>query len=66
VNEELKQTINFWSDPMIKVKEVNDTCERCLIAECKERIAPPVAAEEKNKFDSTKIALDKLINEMQN
>ena len=66
VNEELKQTIKFWNDPKIRIKEVNDTCERCLIADCKERIAPPVAAEDKTKFDKIKTALEKLVNEMQN
>ena len=66
VNEELEQTIKFWNDPKIRIKEVNDTCERCLIADCKERIAPPVAAEDKTKFDNIKTALEKLMNEMQN
>ena len=66
VNKELKQNIKFWDDPKIRIKEVNDTCERCLIADCKERIAPPVAAEDKTKFDKTKTALEKLVNEMQN
>ena len=66
VNEELRQTIEFWNDPKIKIKEVNDTCERCLISDCKERIAPPFAAEDKTKFDNIKTALEKLINEMQN
>jgi transcriptional regulator with XRE-family HTH domain len=66
VNYELKQTIKFWNDPKIGIKEVNDTCERCLIADCKERIAPPVAADEKTKFDKIKTALEKLMNEIQN
>ena len=66
VNEELKQTIKFWNDPKIRVKEVNDTCERCLISNCKERIAPPVAAEEKTKYDNIKTALEKLMKELQN
>jgi XRE family transcriptional regulator, fatty acid utilization regulator len=66
VNEELKQTIKFWNDPKIRVKEVNDTCERCLISNCKERIAPPVAAEEKMKYDNIKTALEKLMKELQN
>ncbi len=66
VNEDLKQTIKFWNDPKIKIKEVNDTCERCLISDCKERVALPVVAEEKTKFDNVKIALEKLMKEMQN
>lgn len=64
VNNELKKIINFWNDPKIKIKEVNDTCERCLIADCKERVAPPVAAEEINKLNNINTTIKKLINEM--
>jgi transcriptional regulator with XRE-family HTH domain/Zn-dependent peptidase ImmA (M78 family) len=66
VNEELKQNIKFWNDPKIRIKEVNDTCERCLISDCKERIASPVAAEDKTKINNIKTAIEKLMNEMQN
>lgn len=66
VNEELKQTIKFWNDPKIRIKEVNDTCERCLISDCNERIAPPFAAEHETKFNNIKAAIEKLTNEMQN
>jgi transcriptional regulator with XRE-family HTH domain len=65
VNEELKQSIKFWNDPKIRIKEVNDTCERCSIADCKVRIAPPIAAEDKTKIDKIKTALEKLTNEIQ-
>ena len=64
VNEELKQIIKFWNDPKIRIKEVNDTCERCLISDCKERIAPPIAAEDKTKFDNIKTAIEKLMGEI--
>jgi transcriptional regulator with XRE-family HTH domain len=66
VNEELKQTVEFWNDPKIRIKDVNDTCERCLINDCKERITPPFAADDNTKFDKIKTALEKLITEMQN
>jgi len=66
VNEELKQTIKFWNDPKIRIKEVTDTCERCLISDCSERIAPPFAAEDETKFNNIKAAIEKLTNEMQN
>jgi hypothetical protein len=64
VNDELKQIVKFWNDPKIKIKEVNDTCERCLIADCKERVAPPVAAEEINKLNNINTTIKKIINEM--
>lgn len=66
VNDDLKQTVKFWNDPKIKIIEVNDTCERCLINECNERVASAVAAEEKIKSDNIKTALEKLMNEMKN
>ncbi len=45
VDDTLKQKINFWNDSSVPRKIVNDTCEKCTLTECKERIAPPVAAE---------------------
>jgi len=65
VNDKLKQIIKFWNDPKIKVKVVNDTCERCVIADCKERVAPPIAAEEISKLNNIKTTIKKLTAEMQ-
>ncbi|GBD87375.1 helix-turn-helix protein [bacterium BMS3Abin03] len=65
INDEFKERIRFWNDKNVLVKIVNDTCERCLIKDCKERVANPVAAEKQTKYKNMRTALDKLLNEMQ-
>lgn len=44
VDSALIEKVKFLNDPQIPVKEVNQTCERCPLAEseCAERTAPPV------------------------
>jgi hypothetical protein len=48
VDEALRQRAKFLADPAISPKEVNTTCERCPIADCAERAAPPSVVEAKN------------------
>ncbi len=64
VNDELKKTIKFWNDNNIKTVEVNDTCERCPLKDCKERVAQPTVATRKQKDDTMRSELNKLIKEM--
>jgi predicted transcriptional regulator len=49
VDAALRNTIRFLDDPAIAAREVNNTCERCPIATCLERAAPPTVIEQKNK-----------------
>ncbi len=60
IDEALKQKIKFWSDPKIPVRIVNDTCEKCTIKNCKERVAPPTSAEKIEKSIRLENALKKL------
>ena len=64
INDEFKKRINFWNDQKIPLKIVNDTCEKCVISDCKERVASPIAAEQNIKYTNTKAALEKLIDEI--
>jgi XRE family transcriptional regulator, fatty acid utilization regulator len=64
INEEFKSRINFWNDQNVPLKVVNDTCEKCSIIDCKERVASPTVAEQQIKYTNTKVALEKLINEI--
>ena len=41
IDDSLIKIIKFLSDPLIPVKIVNDTCERCKITDCNERTASP-------------------------
>ncbi len=62
LNDELKNKINFWNDPTIPVKVVNDTCERCHLADCKERVAPPVMYEKNLQLEKLWQDIRKLIS----
>ena len=50
VDDSLSQKIKFVYDPEIPVTVVNDTCERCKIQGCKERVALPTSAEKMEKY----------------
>lgn len=62
VNEELKSKISFWNDPAIPVKEVSQTCERCPITDCAERVASPTIVEQKRKQNRLEEALERLLD----
>lgn len=49
INKQLKKKIAFLDDPKIKKQMVGNTCERCAIADCKERIVAPKILEKVNK-----------------
>lgn len=54
LSDAFKSAVHFWDDRAIPRATVNDTCERCSIADCAERAAPPsildgVAARERRK-----------------
>lgn len=59
-DDELKQRIAFWNDADIPFETVNDTCEMCKIAECKERTAPPTAIEKLEHMQKVEAILLKL------
>ena len=60
VDDTLKEKIKFWNDPAIESKIVNDTCEKCSINDCKERVASPVSAGKSEKLANLGKALKKL------
>jgi XRE family transcriptional regulator, fatty acid utilization regulator len=41
IDAKLKAVINFVNDPTISKKQVNQTCERCNMKDCAERVAEP-------------------------
>ena len=49
VNRQLKNKVAFVADENIKTLDVGVTCERCAIANCKERKAPPIELEKVEK-----------------
>lgn len=63
VTEDLKRKIKFWNDSAIPVKEVSQTCERCPIADCAERVASPIVVEQEKRQKRLEAALERLMSE---
>jgi hypothetical protein len=49
LDAEAKAAIRFWNDPAIPKITVNVTCQRCALADCSERAAPPTAVERREQ-----------------
>lgn len=62
LDEHTRKTLRFLDDPSIPFREVNETCERCSLFDCKERIAAPVILQKKHKNEELRKALRRLIN----
>ena len=57
LNDALRSKFKFLDDPKIAVREVNQTCERCSLFDCKERVAAPVILQRKRQIQNMKLAL---------
>lgn len=60
LDDNARKTIQFLDDPNISRKDVNITCERCPISDCKERVISPLIIEKLNKRQK----LEKNINDL--
>jgi XRE family transcriptional regulator, fatty acid utilization regulator len=49
VNETLRASFRFLSDPALPRRIVNITCERCSITDCEARVRPALVLEERSK-----------------
>jgi transcriptional regulator with XRE-family HTH domain/Zn-dependent peptidase ImmA (M78 family) len=65
INDEFRKKVKFWNDKNVPVKIVNNTCERCTIPGCKERVAPAVVAMQQQRNDKIKSLIKKLISDVQ-
>lgn len=54
----LRRAVRFWDDPALPVTDVGLTCERCPIADCTVRAAPPtvVAAQQRQAEQAAALA----------
>jgi transcriptional regulator with XRE-family HTH domain len=64
LNDDLKKKINFWNDPGIPGMIVNETCERCQISDCKERVESPKILESKTNIEKIERTLKKITEEL--
>ncbi len=63
LDEAAKRIIKFWNDPKIQTVKVHDTCERCGISDCKERVAAPEILESKQNKEKVDLLIQKLLKE---
>ncbi len=61
INEELKEKIKFVDDAFITFREVNKTCERCAIENCKERAVPATVVEKRQQRKAIQESLKKIM-----
>lgn len=54
LNDDARKVIAFLDDPAIRHREVNETCDRCGLFDCKERVAAPKVLQRKHKNDALK------------
>jgi XRE family transcriptional regulator, fatty acid utilization regulator len=47
IDETLKSKIRFLNDPKLKTRDVNQTCEKCSLFDCKDRVAAPVIMQQR-------------------
>lgn len=57
MDKNLKNQLSFVNDPALPVIEVNQTCERCGILTCNDRVAEPSVYEKKQQIEAFKEAL---------
>ena len=63
VNDALKSKMKFMTMPDndVTFRVVNETCERCGIFDCRERVAAPAVLQKKRQFAGMKKAMEKLM-----
>ena len=61
INDDFKNKVHFWNDPEIPIREVNETCERCGIKNCKERVSRPYIFEQQEQMKVRDKVLHKFI-----
>lgn len=60
IDAALEARIRFCNDPAIPRREVNTTCERCGLADCRERAGPPLLREVDERRQAREAALAEL------
>lgn len=60
INKEVQEKVRFLYDPAIQERKVNKTCERCPVADCQERAAPPKVIEKRERWKKIQGTIAKL------
>ena len=62
LNEDSRNVIGFLNDPNLRLRLVNETCERCTLFDCKERMAAPTVLQRRHKHDELKRSIAALLS----
>ncbi|TLU99293.1 helix-turn-helix domain-containing protein [Dyadobacter luticola] len=60
LDEQTKEKLAFLDDPHLHARDVNQTCERCSLFDCRERIAAPIILQKKHKNEELRKALRRI------
>ncbi len=60
-DDNLRQQLAFLDDPALLLKVVNETCERCSLANCEVRAAPPIQVQQAAERASFEVAVAALV-----
>lgn len=63
INETMKRVVKFWNDPDIDMKVVGNTCERCPVMDCQDRVADPVKLDQKIERKLKREAIKSLVEQ---
>ncbi len=63
LDEDARKVIAFLYDPALRRREVNETCDRCGLFDCKERVAAPKVLQRKHKNDALKKTITAMLQE---
>lgn len=61
LDEQTREKLAFLDDPHLHSRDVNQTCERCSLFDCRERIAAPIILQKKHKNEELRKALRRII-----
>lgn len=62
LNEDSRKVVGFLNDPNLRLRLVNETCERCSLFDCKERMAAPTVLQRRHKHEELKKSIAALLN----
>ena len=60
INDKVRNLFGFLNDPKLKRKTVNNTCERCSMPHCEERVVPPLVIEKQEEKQKVLDALKEI------
>lgn len=64
MNAEFKSKVAFWHDSQVPVRLVNETCERCPLSDCQERVEPAHVLKQQAATQKIEKAVEDLVKRL--